>query len=208
MKRVLLLLFALISLNAFSQLQVKEGSFKRIDGEFIEDKEEYTDGNDLPMALIKITIENIDEQERLRFVFRGNRATQIIKKPRNGQMCIYISADAATFIEIKHPDYGVCKYYLTESLCDYCVYEMVVQYTVLEQKYGCLIISSEPTEADIYIDGQYYDKTDNVIADLIVGTHELKLEKEGLETLVKSIEIKQDEVLELNEKLSYQKYVD
>ena len=208
MKRVLLLLFALISLNAFSQLQVKEGSFKRIDGEFIEDKEEYTDGNDLPMALIKITTENIDEQERLRFVFRGNRATQIIKKPRNGQMCIYISADAATFIEIKHPDYGVCKYYLTESLCDYCVYEMVVQYTVLEQKYGCLIISSEPTEADIYIDGQYYDKTDNVIADLIVGTHELKLEKEGLETLVKSIEIKQDEVLELNEKLSYQKYVD
>ena len=208
MKRVLLLLFALISLNAFSQLQDKEGSFKRIDGEFIEDKEEYTDGNDLPMALIKITIENIDEQERLRFVFRGNRATQIIKKPRNGQMCIYISADAATFIEIKHPDYGVCKYYLTESLCDYCVYEMVVQYTVLEQKYGCLIISSEPTEANIYIDGQYYDKTDNVIVDLIVGTHELKLEKEGMETLVKSIEIKQDEALELNEKLSYQKYVD
>ena len=59
MKRILLVLFALISLNAFSQLQVKEGSFKHIPGGIIEDKLEYTDGNDFPMALIKISTENI-----------------------------------------------------------------------------------------------------------------------------------------------------
>ena len=69
MKRILLVIFALISLNAFSQLQVKEGSFKYVPGGVIEDKEEYTDGNDLPMALIKISTENISEQERLRLKF-------------------------------------------------------------------------------------------------------------------------------------------
>ena len=31
-----------------------------------------------------------------------------------------------------------------------------------------------------YIDGKYYGKTNNVITDLAVGTHELKLEKEGI----------------------------
>ena len=84
MKRILLVIFTLISLNAFSQLQVKEDSFRYLPGGVIEDKQEYTDGNDLPMALIKISTENISEQERMRLVFTGNRATQIIKKPKTG----------------------------------------------------------------------------------------------------------------------------
>ena len=75
MKKFLLILFTLISINAFSQLQVKEGSFRYVPGGVIDNKEEYTDGNDLPMALIKISTENINEQERLRLVFTGNRAT-------------------------------------------------------------------------------------------------------------------------------------
>ena len=92
MKKILLVIFALISLNAFSQLQVKEGSFKYLPGGVIEDKETYTDGNEMPMALIKISTENIAEQERHRLVFSGNRETQFIKKPKTGQMWVYLSA--------------------------------------------------------------------------------------------------------------------
>ena len=160
MKRFLLIIFTLISLNAFSQLQVKEGSFKYVPGGVIEDKEEYTDGNELPMALIKISTENINEQERLRLKFSGNRVTQIIKKPRTGQMWIYISAETATFINIMHPDYGTCKYYLPEELCDYCVYEMVLQYvpmsSVSENAY--LIIKTDQSDAEIFIDNEYVGK--------------------------------------------------
>ena len=163
MKRILLVLFTLISLNAFSQLQVKEGSFKYVPGGVIDNKEEYTDGNDLPMALIKISTENIPEQERMRLVFVGNRATQIIKKPRTGSMWIYISADAATFIDIRHPDYGTYKYYLPEELCDYCVYEMVLQYipivpvaanepAKIQKTY--FIVQADQTDALVYIDGE------------------------------------------------------
>ena len=163
MKRILLVLFTLISLNAFSQLQVKEGSFKYVPGGVIDNKAEYTDGNDLPMALIKISTENIPEQERMRLVFVGNRATQIIKKPRTGSMWIYISADAATFIDIRHPDYGTYKYYLPEELCDYCVYEMVLQYipivpvaanepAKIQKTY--FIVQADQTDALVYIDGE------------------------------------------------------
>ena len=201
MKRILLVLFTLISLNAFSQLQVKEGSFKYVPGGVIDNKAEYTDGNDLPMALIKISTENIPEQERMRLVFVGNRATQIIKKPRTGSMWIYISADAATFIDIRHPDYGTYKYYLPEELCDYCVYEMVLQYVNDQPELGFLAISSEPADADIYIDGKHYGKTNNVITDLAVGTHELKLEKEGYATLTKTFVTTKGETLKLNETL-------
>ena len=180
MKRILLVIFALISLNAFSQLQVKEGSFKYVPGGVIEDKEEYTDGNDLPMALIKISTENINEYERSRLVFTGNRATQIIKKPKTGEMWVYISAETATFINIKHPDYGTFKYPLPEELCDYCVYEMVLQYipivataTTTQQNNYLTIIADQPN-ASIYIDDQYV--SDGFMSLAIGTTHTWKIE--------------------------------
>ena len=162
MKKLFLVLFIFVSLTSFAQIQVKEGSFKFVPGGVIDDKLEYTDGNDLPMALIKIHTENISEQERLRLVFSGNRATQIIKKPKTGQMWVYVSAESATFIEIRHPDYGVCKYYLPEELCGYCVYEMVLQYVpmglgsdVVKPQNTYLIITSDQDDAVIYIDDKF-----------------------------------------------------
>ncbi|MBR5781229.1 MAG: PEGA domain-containing protein [Bacteroidales bacterium] len=162
MKRLFLILFVFLAMTSFAQLQVKEGSFKHIQGGVIEDKAEYTDGNDLPMALVKIHTENICEQERLRLVFSGNRATQIIKKPKTGQMWIYVSAEVATFVEIRHPDYGVCKYFFPEYLCDYCVYEMVLQYVPMVESAESvrpqntyLIIASDQDDAMIYIDDKF-----------------------------------------------------
>ena len=163
MKKILLVIFALISLNAFSQLQVKEGSFKHVPNAVMNDKYDHLDGNDLPMALIKISTENISEQERLRLKFQGNLATQITKTPKTGQMWIYISAENATFINFMHPDYGTYKYYLPEKLCDFCTYEMVLQYipiapvaanepAKIQKTY--FIVQSDQDDALVYIDGE------------------------------------------------------
>ncbi len=205
MKRILLVIFALVSLNAFSQLQVKEGSFKYVPGGVIEDKEEYTDGNDLPMALIKISTENINEQERLRLVFTGNRATQIIKKPKTGEMWIYISADAATFINIKHPDYGTYKYLLPEKLCDYCVYEMVLQYiplvpetSVVQQNNYLTIIADQPN-ASIYIDDEYVSDGFKSLA--IGTTHTWKIECDMYHTESGSVTITKGEPVTIEKQL-------
>ena len=163
MKRILLVIFTLISLNAFSQLQVKEGSFKHVPNAVMNDKYDHLDGNDLPMALIKISTENISEQERLRLKFQGNLATQITKTPKTGQMWIYISAENATFINFMHPDYGTYKYYLPQKLCDFCTYEMVLQYipiapvaanepAKIQKTY--FIVQSDQDDALVYIDGE------------------------------------------------------
>ena len=181
MKKILLALFIFISLNAFSQLQVKEGSFKYVPGGVIDNKLEYTDGNDLPMALIKISTENIPEQERMRLVFVGNRATQIIKKPKTGSMWIYISAEPATFIDIRHPDYGTYKYYLPEELCDYCVYEMVLQYIPLvsaEQKIqnAYFVVKADQDNALIYIDDEPVNTKEASKLFAVGTTHTWKIE--------------------------------
>ena len=46
MKKVLLVIFAFISLNLFSQINVKEGSFRKIEGFVMLDKMEHNDDND------------------------------------------------------------------------------------------------------------------------------------------------------------------
>ena len=185
MKRILLIIFAFISLNAFSQLQVKEGSFKHVPNAVMNDKYDHLDGNDLPMALIKISTENISEQERLRLKFQGNLATQITKTPKTGQMWIYISAENATFINIMHPDYGTCKYYLPEKLCDFCTYEMVLQYIPIvpvtsdeaaKPKKTYLIVKSDQADARVYIDDELLN-TQEASKPVDVGTtHTWKIE--------------------------------
>ena len=208
MKRIILVIFALISLNAFSQLQVKEGSFRYVPGGVIDNKLEYTDGNDLPMALIKISTENIPEQERMRLVFVGNRATQIIKKPKTGSMWIYISADPATFIDIRHPDYGTYKYYLPEELCDYCVYEMILQYKNPNAYAGpekpninYLIIASDREDAEIYIDDEYIGDKE-VSKTLSIGTtHTWRMECKYYHTESGSVEITEGEPIVVEKKM-------
>lgn len=198
MKKILLVLFAFISLNAFSQLQVKEGSFKHIPGGIIEDKEKYTDPNGSPMALIKISTENINEQERQRLVFNGNRETQILKEPKTGQMWVYITAEAATFINIKHPDYGTYKYYLPEKLCDYCVYEMVLQYIQANDQVGqnnYLIIKVDKADARIYIDEEYVGKQFAHKQFQVGSTHTWKIECELCRAESGSVTITNDENL-------------
>ncbi|MBO5848628.1 MAG: PEGA domain-containing protein [Bacteroidales bacterium] len=205
MKKILLVLFVFISLNAFSQLQVKEGSFKYLPGGVIEDKVTYTDDNESPMALIKISTENIPEQERMRLVFTGNRETQILKVPKTGQMWIYISAEAATFIDIKHPDYGTCKYYLPEKLCEYCKYEMVLQYvssgmsSAVTQQNNYLTIIADQPNASIYIDDEYVSDGFKSLA--IGTTHTWKIECDMYHTESGSVTITKGEPVTIEKQM-------
>ena len=201
MKKLLLVLLAFISINAFSQIQVKEESFRKIEGYVMLDKASHLDDNEVPMALIKISTEYINDEERARFEFKGNAITYFDKHPQSGELHLYVSS-VATFIEMIHPDFGKTEYWLPEELCGFCAYELVVQYLPNVLPSGFVAISSEPIGADIYIDGKHYGRTNKVITDLEVGMHELKLSKVSYDTIVKNFEIKPKHTLQLNEKLS------
>ena len=161
MKKFLLVLLLFLSLTSFAQMQVKEDSFRKIDGFVMLDKTDHYDDNNLPMALIKISTENITAEERRRITFKGNLATYFDAHFEPSEIYLYLSAKVATFIEIHHPDYGKTELTLPFDLEDFCGYEMVLQYVPLvvnsnvTQRNNYLTITSDQPNASIYIDDQY-----------------------------------------------------
>ena len=193
-----------ISLNILGQsdsFKVKEGSFHKVDG--CVTIPAYTDVNDLPMGVIKIIPDNINEQQRTRLTFEGNLAMGIEVVQHEGETWVYVTAKAATFLRIKHPDFGVTEFNIPMEIEANRCYEMVLQYipTTHESETGFLAVSSEPTEVDVYVDGKSYGKTTAFITDLAEGSHTLKLEKQGYISITKNIVIQKGETLKLNETL-------
>lgn len=144
MKKLLLVLFAFISLNSFAQMHIKEGSFHQIDGFVMLDKTNHYDDNNHPMALIKISTENIIAEERRRITFKGNLETYFDVHFELSEIYLYIST-SATFIEIHHPDYGKTEYWLPQDLKEFCGYEMVL---VNSFNRGEVLIDSAQLDSD------------------------------------------------------------
>ena len=71
----------------------------------------------------------------------------------------------------------------------------------LEPKYGTLEVTTEPWEATIQLNGDNYGKTPKTINELLIGIYRVTLEKEGYKTISKTIEIKENEDITLNEEL-------
>ena len=168
MKKLFLILLTFITINVFGQndfFKVKEGSFHQIEGFVMLNKEDHYDDNDIPMALIKISTENITAEERRRITFKGNLATYFDVHLEPSEIYLYISARVATFIEIHHPDYGKTEYLLPYDLKDFCGYEMVLSYIPLsaqitetaQQKKCHLIVKADQPDATIYIDDEPLD---------------------------------------------------
>ena len=205
MKKIVLAIFMFImSLNVFSQsdtFKVKDDSFHKIEG-CITIPARYDD-NDAAMAVVKIIPENINEQDSAKLYFEGNLATFIEVEQNIGETWVYLTAEAATFLRIKHPDFGVTEFWFPMSLKPKQCYEMVLQNVDITPvaEVGFLSISSEPNGANIYVDGKHCGMTNKVVTDLAEGSHTLKLEKQGYVTLTKTINITKGETLQLNETL-------
>lgn len=188
MRKIVFILLTFISLNVFAQsdtFKVKEGSFHHVQG--CVTIPAHTDQNDLPMGVIKIIPENINEQQRMKLKFEGNLATGIEVVQKEGETWVYVTARAVTFIRIKHPDFGVTEYYPPMEIEANQCYEMVLQNLDKAHKSVFVAINTEPSGAYIFIDGKGYGHTPNMITDVGEGEHELKLEKNGYESLTKKL---------------------
>lgn len=67
--------------------------------------------------------------------------------------------------------------------------------------YGNLEINTEPSGATVFIDNRNYGQTPLALNNIIIGTHELVIEKSGYSTLEKTIVLEQSNKLSVNEKL-------
>ena len=67
--------------------------------------------------------------------------------------------------------------------------------------YGTLDVNSDPMEAAVIIDGVRRGETPAIISDILIGTHELRLVKQGCAPFVKTITIEEGKMTEVSEKL-------
>lgn len=205
MKKILLALLTLMSLTTFAQIRVKENSFHNIEGFVMLDKKDHYDDNDRPMALIKISTENISAAERTRMTFKGNLETYFDPHFEPSEIYLYIST-AATFIEIHHPDYGKTEFRLPYDLKDFCAYEMVV----VSDFYGggdaipmvnYLTIKTDQNDAMIFIDDEFAGLKD-VSKLLSVGkNHSWRIECDMYHTESGKVTLTQGEPTILEKKL-------
>ena len=63
-KHIVLLLVLFSSLVAVAQLEVKPGSFKKVEGFVNINTEKMYDDNDKPYSVLKIKTENIDSERK------------------------------------------------------------------------------------------------------------------------------------------------
>ena len=73
--------------------------------------------------------------------------------------------------------------------------------------YGTLDVNSDPMEAAVIIDGVRRGETPAIISDILIGTHELRLEKSGCATVTKTITLDETNLLAINEKLDSGKVI-
>jgi len=78
----------------------------------------------------------------------------------------------------------------------------------MSYSYGKLIVESEPSGATIYIDGINYGITPTKIDTIVVGSHELKLEKKDFFSLNKNFIINVDEQSVISETLNHRHKID
>jgi len=71
----------------------------------------------------------------------------------------------------------------------------------LKGKTGSADIVTTPMDAQVYLDGEKQGTSPLTLKDMLVGSYELRMEKEGYGVIKKTLNIEEDETITLNEKL-------
>ena len=207
MKRFLLLLsiFALSSITTFAQLQVKENSFKKVDGFVNINIEKMYDDNDKPYAVLKIKTENINDKQRRELGFGGDAQTFFEVEYKDGEVWLYISY-YATFLKISHPDLSSTEFWFPFDMEPKRGYELtLVNKPAVDEEmiislidkrletssnvaansddYGYIVVKTGSLEgATVYIDGNEMEMKTPFVSDPIKkGPHKIKVVKDGYE---------------------------
>ncbi|KAF5410584.1 MAG: hypothetical protein C5S47_06295 [Candidatus Methanogasteraceae archaeon] len=81
-------------------------------------------------------------------------------------------------------------------------YETATVSETLTQKAGRITVSSSPSGADIYLDGIHKGTTSKTISSVEVGSHTIKLEKSGYETVTRTVAVRAYETATVSETLT------
>lgn len=201
MRRVIisfLLLFLVFS--AMAQLEVKEGSFKKVDGFVNINPDIQSDDNDILYAVIKVKTENINDKQRHELLFESNAATFIELEYKVGEVWIYISSRPATYLKISHPDMSSTEFWLPYDLEPKQGYVMTLVNKAMAKGsgFGSITITTIPDDATLTMNGRTLNQKTPYLNDMIaVGAYEIIVSKDNYISETKQIEIKDKSLIEI-----------
>ena len=195
-KIIVLFVVLLLSISAFAQLEVKEGSFKEVPGFVNINIDKMYDDNDKPYAVLKIKTENINSKERRELNFGGDAQTFFEAEYREGEVWLYISY-YATFIKISHEELSSTEFYFPFDMKPKCGYELtlVSKAAPVKEGWGSLSINTKPENgAKVLLNGRSLPQNTPYKNDMIPsGKYEITVSKERFVTTTKTIEINDGE---------------
>jgi len=204
-KSIFLILLVISSLICSAQLQVKEGSFKKVEGFVNINTEKMFDDNDRPYAVLKIKTENINDKQRRELSFGGDAQTFFETEYKDGEVWLYISY-YATFLKISHPDLSSTEFWFPFDMEPKRGYELTLVnkpsldeaaiISIIDQRlentsnvaanpddFGYIVVKTGSLEgATVYIDGNEMEMKTPFVSDPIKkGPHKIKVVKDGYE---------------------------
>ncbi|MBO6058457.1 MAG: PEGA domain-containing protein [Bacteroidales bacterium] len=203
-KSFLLIILIISSFLCQAQLQVKDGSFKKVDGFVNINIEKMFDDNDRPYAVLKIKTENINDKQRRELSFGGDAQTFFETEYKDGEVWLYISY-YATFLKISHPDLSSTEFWFPFDMEPKRGYELTLvnkpsideeiisRIEKLEnskaevvgnpEDFGYIVVKTGSLEgATVYIDGNEMEMKTPFVSDPIKkGPHKIKVVKDGYE---------------------------
>lgn len=207
----LFIVLVLAAQTAFSQLQVKEGSFKKVDGFVNINIEKMYDDNDKPYAVLKIKTENINDKQRHELGFGGDAQTFFEVEHKDGEVWLYISY-YATFLKISHPDLSSTEFWFPYDMEPKQGYELtIINKPMVDEDfakrldniekiinsandnkdYGYIIINTAPVDgATVFIDGKEMKMKTPFVSDRLPhGLHRIQIVKNLYKTQVDVISL-------------------
>lgn len=203
-KSFLLIILIISSFLCQAQLQVKDGSFKKVDGFVNINIEKMFDDNDKPYAVLKIKTENINDKQRRELCFGGDAQTFFETEYKDGEVWLYISY-YATFLKISHPDLSSTEFWFPYDMEPKRGYELTLvnkpavdeelvnrierletlttAATANSEDFGYIVVKTGSLEgATVYIDGMEMEMKTPFVSDPIkIGPHKIKIVKDGYE---------------------------
>lgn len=184
---LLLILFASLCVKA--QISVKEGSFHDA-GQFFTMKEDMTDDNYTPFAVIRVKTENMTAAQVEQLGFQGDARTFFDVEFHDTEVWVYLTY-LATYLKITHPDLSSTEFTIPYDMEPLKGYEMVLVNGVVASSAGrgALTVTTKPEGASLTINGVPIGSTPYYNEMIAAGRYEITVSKKDYQIVTRIVEI-------------------
>lgn len=144
------------------------------------------------------------------FTFDGGSLGIVKAVQKPAEIWVYVPRGFKK-ITISHPKLGILRdYYIPMAIGSARTYEMILAIRPVKTSatsqttmpiFGEVEFNSIPSMADIYIDGKKFGQTPQLISDLLVGQHEVRISKQGFGDYTSTVNVKDGETTILSANL-------